>query len=144
VLVGVVAELAARGEGWVNVAPDLGDDNPASVPGGWFSSRGPQAPHATYLPPRAKRNGRHEPAQLGIEHAAGPKAARQLAAAGHGVPPEWQVRQDHSKRGLVLAVPAEAEAGDVVEWLLTAAGLLAQVPLGDDWLAEIWEPTVTP
>jgi hypothetical protein len=141
VLVGIVADLAERGDGWVNVAPDLGDGNPASIPGGWFSSRGPQAPHATYVPSQVKRNGRREPAQLGIEHASGPKAARQLAAAGHGVPTEWRVRQDHSKRGLVLAVPPEAEATTIVTWMLTAAGLLSQVPLDDGWLAEVWEPT---
>jgi hypothetical protein len=143
VAAGLVAELAARGEGWANFAADLGEGHPASVPGGWFSGRGPHSPHATYVPPRRRRDGGRGPAQLGIEHAAGPKAARQLAEAGLAVPAGWRVRQDHAKRGLVLAVPPEVEAGPLVEWLLSAADRLAQVALADTWLAEVWEPVTS-
>jgi hypothetical protein len=139
-LVEVIERLAARGEGWVNIAADLGDGHPATVPGGWFSAKGPDAPHATYVPPKARRNGRLDPAQLGIEHASGPKAARQLAAAGLSVPAGWRVRQDHSKRGLVLAVPPEVSARDLVTWLLAAAGLLSRATLPEAWVAEVWEP----
>jgi hypothetical protein len=138
-LVDVVDDLARLGRGWVNVAADLGDDNAASRPGGWFSARGPEAPHSTYLPPRPKRNGRVAPAQLGIEHAAGPKAVRQLDAAGLTLPTGWLVRQDNPKRGLVLAVAAGTAPGQLVGWLLSAAGLLSRVALGDAWLAEVWE-----
>lgn len=140
-LVDVVDQLTRLGTGWVNVAADLGEDGAAaSQAGGWFSARGPQAPHGTYLPPTAKRNGRIEPAQLGIEHAAGPKAVRQLEAAGLGLPAGWLVRQDNPKRGLVVAVPPGTAAADVVDWLLRSAEQLSRVPLGDGWLAEVWEP----
>ena len=138
--VDVVEHLARLGTGWVNVAADLGDDDAgASQPGGWFSARGPEAPHGTYLPPTAKRNGRIEPAQLGLEHAAGPKAVRYLETAGLNLPAGWLVRQDNPKRGLVLAVSLDTGAADVVGWLLRAAELLSRVPLGNAWLAEVWE-----
>jgi hypothetical protein len=142
-LVEVVEDLSRLGRGWVNIAADLGDGDAArkapNQPGGWFSARGPESPHSTYVPPRQKRNGRFEPAQLGIEHAAGPRAVRQLDAAGLTVPGGWLVRQDNPKRGLVLAIPAGTGSGELVEWLLAAAGLLSQVPLGDAWVAEVWE-----
>ena len=141
-LVEVVEDLSRLGRGWVNIAADLGDDHAANIanrPGGWFSARGPESPHSTYVPPRRKRNGKIEPAQLGIEHAAGPKAVRQLDAAGLTVPGGWLVRQDNPKRGLVLAVPAGSGSNELVEWLLAAAELLSRVPLGDAWQAEVWE-----
>jgi hypothetical protein len=142
--VAVLARLTERGEGWANFASDLGEGNPDRESGGFFSGRGPRAPHATYVPARPRRTGRSPSAQLGIEHAAGPKAARRLADGGLPVPPSWRVRQDHPKRGLVLDVPADAEPASVIDWLLAAAGLLASVPLADGWLAEVWEPADRP
>jgi hypothetical protein len=138
-LVEIVAALDAAHRGWVNVAPDLGDDQTASQRGGWFSARGPAAPHATYLAGRVRRGGRADRAQLGIEHASGTKAARRLAEGGHAVPSGWVVRQDHPKRGLVVEVPSEEPARSVVGWLLEAAVLLSRVPLGERWVAEVWD-----
>ncbi|MEA3214833.1 MAG: hypothetical protein QOJ19_989 [Acidimicrobiia bacterium] len=139
-LIDSFASLQRAGEGWINLAPDLGDDQPPSRAGGWFSARGPEAPHATLMPGRVKRNGRVEPAQLGIEHASGTKAARRLREAGMELPAGALVRQDHPKRGLVLQVPADAPAEGLVIWLLDASVRLSRVPIGDGWRAEIWEP----
>jgi hypothetical protein len=132
--------LQRAGGGWINLAPDLGDDRPPSRAGGWFSARGPEAPHATFMAGRVRRNGRVEPAQLGIEHASGTKAAQRLREGGLELPGRAIVRQDHPKRGLVLAVPADAPATALVDWLLEASTRLSRVPIGDSWLAEIWEP----
>jgi hypothetical protein len=135
----VVPALAAARRGWVNLAPDLGDDHSAAQRGGWFSARGPAAPHATYLAGRQRRSGRSDPAQVGIEHASGTKAAKRLAEAGHAVPAGWVVRQDHPKRGLVVEVPTGEPAERVVTWLLEAAVQLSRVPLGERWVAEVWD-----
>ena len=138
-LIDIVEQLAVEHRGWVNVGPDLADDDAARRRGGWFSARGPAAPNATFLAGQARRSGRHDPDQIGIEHASGTKAARRLAEGGHPVPQGWTVRQDHPKRGLVVQLPVGIPAGDVVAWLLEAAGLLCRVPTGDDWRAEVWE-----
>jgi len=138
-LVDAVAARAADGRGWINLAPDLGDDHPAAVGGGWFSARGPTVPHATYVAARPGRGGRVAPAQVGIEHGAGPRAVARLADAGHPLPAGWRVRQDHPRRGLVAEVAPGAEPARIVEWLLGAAAVLSGVPTGDAWLADVWE-----
>jgi hypothetical protein len=138
-LVEAVAARAADGRGWINLAPDLGDDHPPTSGGGWFSGRGPTVPHATYVAARAGRRGRVTPAQVGIEHGSGPQAVARLAEAGHPLPAGWRVRQDHPRRGLVAEVGPDTDPGRVVEWLLGAAAVLSGVPTGDVWLAEVWE-----
>lgn len=139
-LVEAFAQLQQMGGGWINLAPDLGDDRPPSRAGGWFSARGPEAPHATLMAGRVRRNGRTDPAQLGIEHASGTKAAQRLREGGLEPPTGAVVRQDHPKRGLVVEVPADSPPAGLVAWLLEASTRLSRVPIGDNWLAEIWEP----
>jgi hypothetical protein len=138
----VMAAQAAAGRGWINLAPDLGgeadDGQPPSRGGGWFSGRGPSVPHATWVAGRTTRRGRTEPARLGIEHGRGPRALAQLAAAGHPLPSDWRVRQDHPKRGLVVELPADAAPAQVAAWLVGAAAVLSEAPTGDVWLAEVW------
>ena len=54
------------------------------------------------------------------------------------MPDGWVVLQDHSKKGLVVAVPPATGHADVVEWLLGAATLLSTVPLTGQWRAAVY------
>lgn len=136
-LVAVVEELAAACAGWVNLVPELEDDVEAPVRSalaGLFSARGDAVPLATWTAP-------DKPGQrstLGITHGSGPKALARLAAQELPLGPGWLKRADHPRRGLVVTVPAGAELGDVVWWLLAASHALSTVPLSGEWTAKVY------
>jgi hypothetical protein len=139
----VVACMAAQAEahrGWINFEPEINTDDlppPRSGLAGLLSGRGPDVPVTTWTPGEA-RKGRPEPPSVGIQHAAGPGAAGRLEAARRPVPKGWVVVQDHSRRGLVVAVPPAVDHLEVLDWLLSAAGVLSAVPLGRRWRAAIY------
>lgn len=149
--------LVAAGTGWVNAMPFDADrselSSSRSVPGiifGRLGGRGPATPKITWTAPETRRS-RVSPAQLGIEHPAGPRAAARLAEADHPVPPGWLVLQDHAIRGLVLAVAPSVDTPDpasdnppsynsqaaVMGWAIGAAELLAG-DQGPDWQAQVF------
>jgi hypothetical protein len=143
-VVDAMDELADAGRGWINLVPEHVDRHELaavrSVPGmifGRLGGRGAPDPKVTWTAPELRRK-RVEPAQLGIEHPAGPKARRQLDEAGHGVPSGWVVTQDHPLRGLVVVPAAGVGHAEVVRWGLGAASVLAGGGL------EVWQAQVFP
>ena len=129
--------LARDRDGWLNVEPVLDpDDVPPSGSALFsvFSGRGPDVPLATWVPGE-DHGKRVEPTCVGIEHGSGPKAAERLAAAGVAVPEGWRVLQDHRKRGLVVAIPDDADPDAVLDWLLRATATLTALPVTGTWRA---------
>ena len=140
-----MAELTERQEGWINLEPavDVDDLPPPRTGLAWLlSGRGPNVPLATWAPgvgPVGRRRG--APPNVGIRHGAGAGARARLEAAGRPVPAGWVVLQDHSKRGLVVAVPPAVPDLEVLGWLLGATVVLSTVPLDRDWRAAIYLTT---
>lgn len=128
----VMAELEADQGGWVVFEPGYSSDDAPPSAGlfGLFSARGPAIPDVSWVP--------GSPTEVGIRHGAGPRAVARLVEAGHPVPERWVLRQDHSRRGIVLAVPPGEEHEATVDWLLRAATLLTAVPIGPDWRAAVF------
>lgn len=138
-VVAVFEELGAAGSGWVNLSPDLEDDVEAparSALAGLFSARGHAVPLATWTAPE----GPGQRATIGLTHGSGPKALARLAQHDLALPEGWLKRADHPRRGLVVTVPAEAEAADVLWWLLAAGHALSTVPLSGEWRALVYRP----
>lgn len=134
---------AAVDAGWVNVRPRLSDEQldeqpRATLPGMWFSARGPAVPMATWTPPASGR--KPGPAVVGIEHGAGPRALEQLGEAGVPLPRAWNSRQDHPKRGIVAEVPAVVSCHETLVWLLSACRALCSIDLDSRWIAEVHRP----
>ena len=134
---------AAVGAGWVNIRPDLNDEQLDEQPRAtllslWFSARGPAVPMATWTPPASGRKPR--PAVVGIEHGFGPRALAQLREAGVPLPQAWTGRQDHPRRGIVAEVPAVVSCREVLIWLLDACRALCRIDLGDRWIAQVHRP----
>lgn len=130
--------LTESGRGWVNLEPAMAEDaTPPATPGIFsvFSGTGPAVPLCTWVPPRADQKLPH--AEIGIQHKAGPKAARTLAGLENAVPEGWPVLQDHPKRGLVVAVPPGLPSREVLTWLLRAGRALSRVPITTTWRAAI-------
>jgi hypothetical protein len=142
--VGDVADIVERmdelvdGSGWIVFDAAVNEDDMPPPPAfaGLFSAKGPDVPELSWVP--GERGGRRvEPLSIGIRHGAGPKVKVTLAEAGHPVPEAWYVVQDNPRRGLVVQVPADEANADVLDWLLRAAAILANVPLSGDWRARI-------
>lgn len=134
-----MAALADTGTGWINFSPEVEPGHeppPRSFGSILFSSRGAPVPLATWSAPE-KPGGQ---ATIGIQHGSGPKAVAQLAERDLGLPAGWWKRSDHPRRGLVVMVPADADAEDVVWWLLAAGHALCAAPLTGSWLAKIFQP----
>lgn len=134
-------ELAADGKGWINLEPGIDPAyEPAEQSGflGLLTGRGPDATLATWTPGEQRR-GRVGPVTIGLQHAAGPKAADRLRSLGTPVPPEWRVTGDHSRRGLVVLVPDGTDHDIVLRWLLDAGTALSpHLPLTGTWRASIY------
>ncbi len=135
-----MAELAEAHRGWINLQPGVREEDATQVSSslfGIFSGRGPQVPVCTWTPGEARRRGNVEPPSVGIEHGSGPKAANRLAGVGLRLPAGWRVLQDHPKRGLVVAVRAEARHEVVLGWLLAAGRELSTIQPTGSWLATV-------
>ena len=121
--------MADAGGGWINLSPGLDMDvppAPTSSLAALFAARGPSVPLGTWTASRGR-----QPASVGIQHPAGPRAAARLAELGVPVPEGWRVVQDHPRRGLV-AVPPPTTTADgldaILAWLLAAAAALCPWP----------------
>ena len=137
VVADLLVELTEASRGWVNLVPEVEEGAevaPRSVLAEIFSARGDPIPMATWTAPAAP--GRR--ATLGIQHGAGPRALVRLADSGLPLPEGWVKVVDHSRRGLVVTAPPEADPEDVAWWLLTACHALSQVPLSGTWRADVY------
>jgi hypothetical protein len=138
-----MADRAADRAGWVTLEALFdSEDVPAARSPllDLFSGRGPAVPDLSWVPGEVKGD-RVAPTSVGVRHGAGTRAAARLASAGHAVPSEWRVIQDHPKRGLVLELDeaADASPGRVLDWMTVAARLLSEVPLTGRWRVTLHE-----
>jgi hypothetical protein len=134
-----MSEVAASGTGWINLRPVIEEEDEPPPPGPFAFLGGSthHVPTATWLPGRHLVDGTVKPTTVGLQHAAGSRAAWRLRDLGLPVPAGWRVTQDHPRRGLVALVPSDANAAEVVGWLLRAATALCSVPMTGRWTASV-------
>ncbi len=141
-LLGALDELDRSGDGWVNIQalePEKEELDASPVRAGLFSlvtARGPRIPVGTWVP-GARGGRRPDPDSVGIQHAAGPKAHRQLLEAGVSPPEGSTLMSDHPRRGLVLNLAPGTAPAVVLDWLFAASDVLAAEPLPDTWVAVV-------
>jgi hypothetical protein len=140
-LLGVLDDLARDRDGWVNLQAVENDEDgvPDAPPAragmfNFLTSRGPRIPVSTWVP-GAVGTKHPEPDSMGIQHGAGPKALRQLLAAGVTPPEGATMLSDHPRRGLVLTLPHGTAPAAVLSWIFAASDVLATDPLPDSWVA---------
>lgn len=124
-LVGAVLGGSAT-ERWLNLTPEIDEDRAGSSGDSalfsFLAARGPSSPLATVMA------GGVDGIELGIQHRAGVRAIVQLAEADVDLPEGWIVRQDHPRRGLVIAVPEGTTAAAVAAWAAAAIDELNRAP----------------
>lgn len=128
--------------GWLNCSPVVADEDRPPPPGPFavFGALGPAIPLATYVPSHRGRGGAPVAAEAGIQHGSGRRAALRLRESGPGIPAGWRVVQDHPRRGLVVRLPEGTADGDVLHWLVGAAGALCTVPTSGRWRVTLHVP----
>lgn len=72
---------------------------------------------------------------VGLEHSHAARAVPYLREHDAAPPREWKVKQDHARRGIVLAVPGDVAPAAIVAWVTAAGRLLGGVPVGVHWTA---------
>lgn len=120
---------------WANLFFEPIDDEnavPESALFGFFAARGPANPLATLMAP--KKDADHL-LEVGIQHQAGVKAAKQLKEAQILGPNEARVVQDHPRRGLVIKWP-EGDLVGLITWLFPAMRELSRARSTN---AVLWE-----
>lgn len=139
-VVDVLDELVAARAGWINLFPEVDEDEATAVTpsavAAIFRAPGPPIPQVTLIPPTDGRRG-PKPAQLGMTHGVGTAVMRRLAAEGLERPEEWTVVQDHVRRGLVLRLDDPLDVDRALTWALRAGTLLCPINTTGGWLAEV-------
>ena len=133
----LLGELLPRA-GWVVLQPAF-DAESAPTPrrsSGFFLSKGPYIPVASWVPGERTRQG-VEYTAVGVQHGAGGKVVELLAERGHPLPSGWETIDDHPGRGLVVAVPPGDDPADALGWVLDAADHLCPVQLTGEWRATV-------
>ena len=128
VVVQAMENISGEGHGWINLQPHVApeDTPPSGGPFRVFSVRGPAVPLCTWLPAEIGQRGTPY-VSLGVQHGVGTRVAGQLADCGCGVPDGWRLLQDHPKKGLVVAAPAETPNSTLLDWLIRAGHALCPV-----------------
>lgn len=138
-VVKAMRELEQARSGWVNLSPEIeeGYEPPPRTSFAWlFSGRGEPVPLATWTAPEDD-SGR---CTIGISHGSGPKALDRLHRSGLTMPGGWRRMSDHSRRGLVLNTDGQEDLDDLIDWLIEACHVLADVPFTGHWLATVYRP----
>jgi len=138
-VLGKMAALAARGNGWINIEPVIEEEYEPAPPGPFAFLGGSthQVTTATWMPGRLQPEGPARATTIGLQHAAGPHVARRLRELGLPLPDGWRITQDHPRRGLVVTVPADADHAVVLRWLLEASTAACTVPTTGRWRAAV-------
>jgi len=138
-LLAQMSMVQAGGTGWINIEPVIDDQHLPAEPGPFAFLGGSthQVPVVTWMPGRRQGDRQIKPTTVGLQHASGPHVAWRLRDLGQPVPVGWKITQDHPRRGLVADVPADADNGAVVGWLLRAATSVSQVEMTGRWTAAV-------
>jgi hypothetical protein len=139
-LLAAAEETAARGSGWINLEPVVDEEYQPARQGSFPLLSGPshEVPTATWLPGRHLPSGETKPTTIGLQHAARARVVWQLRDLGLPLPDGWRVTQDHPRRGLVVSIPAGADAREAIAWLVRATDLVCAVPSTGRWRASVY------
>ena len=100
---------------WFNIEPDVDERSVHTGSIFWkaFSSRGPRIPQFTWTS-ATDRKGNFQPSEIGLTHPTGIAVLDRIKSFQINVPNEWQLIQDHPKRGIVFQLPATYHSEEVV------------------------------
>ena len=100
---------------WFNIEPDVDQRSVHTGSIFWkaFSSRGPRIHQFTWTS-ATDRKGNFQPSEIGLTHPTGIAVLDRIKSFQINVPNEWQLIQDHPKRGIVFQLPGTYDPEEVV------------------------------
>jgi hypothetical protein len=123
-------ESIRSGRGWCNVVPDVREDVKDLAPNVFSLWAKQGAPVATFVT-MAPKKGVAQPSTLGILHTRGRLGGERVASLLSGLP--FEIRQDHTQRGLLLAVPEDAAGSQILEAMCSVTAALCDYELTGTW-----------
>lgn len=128
-------ESIASGRGWCNVVPGVVDDVEelkVNTFGLWMNHGVTVASFVTSPP----RHGEVQPSSLGVLHSRGRLGSEQITSLLGGAP--FTLRQDHNHRGLLLEVPADSPAPQVLEVMCSMTTSLCDYEMTGNWRLDLF------
>jgi hypothetical protein len=128
-------ESISSGKGWCNVVPGVVDDVAdlkVNVFGLWVNKGVAVASFVTSTP----RHGEVLPSSLGVLHSRGRLGAERITILLGGAP--FTLRQNHSQRGLLFDVPADAPAPKVLDVMCTMTASLCDYAMTGSWRMDLY------
>ncbi len=128
-------ESISSGRGWCNVVPGVTEDVEelkVSTFGLWMNHGVTVASFVTSPP----RHGETQPSTLGLLHAKGRLGQKRISSLLENA--SFPVRQDHSQRGLLLEVPADAPAAQVLDLMCVLTASLCDYELTGLWRMDLY------
>lgn len=132
--ISAVASIGS-GKGWCNVVPGVVDDVAdlkVNVFGLWVNKGVAVASFVTSAP----RHGQALPSSLGVLHSRGRLAIDRITLLLGGAP--FPLRQNHSQRGLLFDVPADALAPKVLDVMCTMTASLCDYAMTGSWRMDLY------
>jgi hypothetical protein len=140
---GYLHHLTEAGQGWINLLPgvNLDEERTTAPPGPFalFSNRPPPVTMCTVMPPKASRRAT-DGVTIGLLHPTGARAAARLREGGVALPEGWLVKQDHTRRGLLVLALHGASETAVITWALAAGTFLCREEMTGQWQAVVYLP----
>lgn len=131
----VAIDSIAAGRGWCNVTPHVQDDVGQLTPNVFQLLIKKGAPVAT-LVTAAPKKGVPQESSLGVLHTRGKLSQERLSMIlGDAT---FKVRQNHNQRGLLLNVPWDTSASEILRVMCTATDLLCDYERKDDWEMDLF------
>lgn len=134
---GAVREIESigSGRGWCNVVPGVTEDVEelkVSTFGLWMNHGVAVASFVTSPP----RHDEAQPSSLGLLHARGRLGQKRIASLLGDAP--FAIRQDHSQRGLLLEVPANTPAAQVLDVMCALSASLCDYEMTGIWRLDLF------
>jgi hypothetical protein len=125
----------SNGKGWCNVVPSVSEDVKGLTMNGfglWVSSGVCVASLVTEAP----RRGVDQPSSLGLLHTRHRLGRERISTLLGSAP--FDVRQDHTQRGLLLDVPAHTSADVVLDVMCTLTTQMCDYDLTGSWRLDLF------
>lgn len=123
-------EAVAAGRGWCNLSPDV-EEEVADMKVNYFGLRLNKGVDVASYVTSAPRRGIAQPSTLGVLHSRSRLGRERIMLMLAGAP--FTIRQDHNTRGLLLDVPVDTPAAQVLTVMCTLTEELCDYEFTGRW-----------
>ena len=131
----------ASGKGWCNLTPEIDSTDVEVLSVSVFSLRTKRGSPVATLVTSPPRRGTPRAGTLGVLHTRGRLGAARIDPLLNGA--AFPLRQDHTQRGLLFEVPADAEPATVLRVMTSLLVGLCDYRMTGNWRLDVFERATT-